>query len=155
MKTRLRVLTLMFVAAFANGGEQPKVGSVAKNGNLIMHIFNSVDDPPVPLPVELKDDYGFMIFNVGTLEAPKLKVIVGLRKDKKLSEATTWEDSDKLLAKIPKGSSIHYYGKCLCPTFYGLPEDTWDRMQALIKKHNLTYEDTQDRITCDCYQNGG
>lgn len=155
MKRLPTSLVLILVATFATGAEEPKVGSVAKNGNLIMHVFHSMDAPPVPLPVELRDDYGFMIFNVGTLEKPKLKVVIGSKKDKKLSVATTWEDADKLVAKIPGGSSIHYYGKCLCPTYYGLPDDTWDRLMALLKKYKLTYVDAQDRITCDCPQNGG
>jgi hypothetical protein len=73
----------------------------------------------------------------------------------RIYQATTWEDADIVLSKIPAGSGIHYYGKCLCPTFYGLPDDTWDRFMALVQKHKLTYDDTQDRITCNCFQNGG
>lgn len=155
MKTLLTALALMIFASFANAAAEPAVGSIAKSGNLIMHVFHSVDQPPVPLPVELKDDYGFMIFNVGTLEEPKLKVKIGLKKDKKLSEATTWEDAEKILAKIPEGSRIHYYGTCLCPTYYGLPDNTWNRWMTLLKKHKLTYDEAEDRITCTCFQNGG
>jgi hypothetical protein len=143
-------LALGVVAISAQAEDAVKAGNVAASGNLILHVFHSVDDPPVALPVELKDDYGFMIFNDGTLEEPKLWVKVGSRKDKTLAEARTWEDAEKLLAKIPEGAKIHYYGKCLCPTYYGLPEGSWDRWQALLKKHKLVCPDEEDRITCDC-----
>ena len=44
--------------------------------------------------------------------------------------------------------------KSLMPTYYGLPDDTWDTMMGLIEKHKLSYDKEHDRITCDCSQHG-
>ncbi|MEK7951625.1 hypothetical protein [Luteolibacter soli] len=154
MKAHLIAIALSALAGFAVFAEEPKAGSVAASGNLIMHVFHSVDDPPKALVVELTDDYGFMIFNGGTEEKPKLLIMTGSRKEKKLAEARTWEDAEKLLEKIPAGSKVHYYGKCLMPTYYGLPESTWKRWEALLKKHKLIYAEEEDRITCTCREGG-
>ena len=133
----------------------PTIGSVSSIGKLILHVFHSIDTPPVRLPVELEDDYGFMIFNDGTLEEPQLKIRVGSKQDSKVFAAKTWEEADAILAKIPEVSGIHYYGKCTVPTYYGLPDDTWDRFMALIQKHKLTYADSIHRMTCTCSRHGG
>ena len=156
MKTIIKLLCALSTFGVVLGApEEPKAGSVDKDGDLIIHVFHSCDHPPVPLPVKLKDAYAFMIFNVGTLEEPKLEVKIASKKDKKIQDASSWEEVSKILATIPKGSKINYYGTCLCPTYYGLPKNTWDRFIALAKKQKLVYDEEHDRITCTCFQQGG
>ncbi len=120
-------------AAVLNAAGEPKAGSLDKDGDLIVHVFHSVDSPPVPLPVKLEVDYAFMIFNIGSFEAPEMEVKIAFRKDKKIITTKSWKEIGKILAAIPEGSEIRYYGKCLCPTYYGLPADTWDRFAALLE----------------------
>lgn len=120
----------------------------------IMHHFHSRDVPPRLLPVELRDDHAFMVINAGTLGKPQLEVLIGLEKERKIYRLREWEAVDRILAEIPEGSAISYYGKCTTPTFEGLPDDTWERMMGLIVKHGLIHDKKHDRIICDCPLDG-
>jgi hypothetical protein len=156
MNPLLRLCVLYAVSSFAAfAEEEPKPGSLSEEGNVILHVFHSADSKRVMLPVALQDDYGFMVFNDGSEDKPKLHIRIGSRKEKKVFEAYNWEEAKTIVAKLPEGARIHYYGKCLCPTYYTLPEDTWDKMMGLLKGRKLVYVEEEDRITCYCPRNGG
>lgn len=155
MKTSLHtliLLTVSLISVFAD--EAIKSGSIDKDGNLIIHVFKSVLPRQDTLPVALRDDYGFMIFNNGSLENPKLLILIGSKKDKKIHEAVTWHEAEKIVANVPRGSIIHYYGQCSVHTYYGLPDNTWGKFMKLIRKQKLIYNGKQDRLTCVCSLKG-
>jgi hypothetical protein len=148
MKPRLAILSALLIsAAFASAHIQP--GSLTPSGTLVIHVFQQAKTGR-PIVAEVKNAYGYMVINTGKSSGALYRL--ASNELKRIEEFTDFEDFKRALAKIPRGSELVRYDKCLAPTHYGLSFD-WSAFENFCAGLGLRLAN-EDNVTCTCPDEG-
>ncbi len=127
-----------------------KVGEHDQNGRLVfweIHAFDHME------PFVLHEDYGVMLVNQGSEEAPVPLYILATQKTKEVITTHDFEEFEKRLLQIPKGAALGHYGTCSVPRTWGLPDSMIASYGAAIDALRSTHP-VEDWIVCYCPNRG-
>ena len=148
MNRAILVLLLLALALTANAQDaspEPKVGDRAASGNLVLYVFHQAKTRK-PLPAELTTDYGFMVISRNEDDRKPIYRLAN-RAEATVEDFNSFEEFSTALAKLPKGSVLHHYDKCLVPTSWGFRY--WQQLERACKRLGLSLSE-QPHLTCNC-----
>lgn len=133
---------------------------VADGGKIVLREFPTRGGGTVSSSLWAKDDYGVMLVDETEGEGePRMLIVVARRHPAEVYRVVSLDELEAVLRKFPAGAQFYRYDRCLAPAGYGLPEDTWDEIDAVMRKcgHHLANDDEEvftTRITCTCGDDG-
>ncbi|SHK01560.1 hypothetical protein SAMN02745181_3040 [Rubritalea squalenifaciens DSM 18772] len=137
-------------------GFQGDEGDALDDGRVVFHVFETVkDDPTVRVPVFLEEDYGMIVFNVGSYEEPALQVKFMEKSSREIIAANGMEEVLLYIGKMKRGCSIGHYDTCSVPTFYGLDYGMIERIDSALERQGLKLPSGERHVTCICPETGG
>jgi len=122
------------------------VGSIPEGDQLVLYWVDRV-----PIEMEGTDEYGIMLVNNGGEENPTPRYILGIAATKTLVDTQDLEIFKLALSKVPRGSTVYWYGTCTVPRYWGLSEEQIGGFRRTIKEAGLILSE-EDRVTCYCEQ---
>lgn len=134
----------------SSGGDKlsnPAVGTADNTGNLVIHVFESESHDA--LPVHLSSDYGVMMFRAGDGWS---RFTLASRATRSVREFTDYDAYLEALSKLPKGSTLCIYDRCLVPRFYDfypVHTELYQKFLRDCRKRGLNVA-KEPRITCTC-----
>jgi len=99
----------------------------------------------------LEDDYGYVVLNDGTKDAPKPRYILGSQSEGTVIHYTAKKEFLAAVAKIPEGATLREYAKCLAPLSWGLNEEqlVYKDVSKIAKEKGIKFiEDS--KLHCNC-----
>lgn len=118
------------------------------NSNRLILYTVSKSHTDKTINIELEDDYGFVIVNIGNDNDPKPLFRLALRIENKILDSHTFDDFKAALKKIPRHSTLYHYDKCLVSLSYGF-QFNWDLLKQTCKDFDIILNETP-RTTCTC-----
>ncbi len=131
---------------------QGQIGDTLADGAFVFHIFESGKDvPPERLPVYIQEDYGFIVFDIGTKEEAAFLIKLGCPAAGWIKEFSDLVSLREFVREIPANRTIGYYGiTCGGPTHYELPDSLVKEIFEIFKTQGLVEIEGHHQTTCSC-----